>query len=381
MDADAELATAAIDLHAITHNLRTISAVAGTELMAVVKANGFGHGATAVARTALDAGATWLGVTSAAEALALRSAGTGAPILSWLHRPDADFGPLVAANVDIGVSTVPHLWSVARAAAQTGVPAAVQLKVDTGLSRNGASGDDWPDLVSWAAKCQAEGTVRVRAVWSHLTDADQPGRPTFARQLSRFNEAVALASAMGLDPDLLHLANSAAALAEPRSRFGMCRIGLALYGVDPFGAIDRGTFGLRPAMTLSSHIVNLKRVPAGTGVSYGPNHVTSRRTTLALVPIGYADGLSRTAEGRAQVWVAGRRCPIVGRIAMDQCVVDVGDAPVGLGDPVTIFGPGSAGGPDSAEPTVAEWAQWAGTSPHEILTGIGSRVGRRYRRS
>jgi alanine racemase len=371
------LAEAVIDLGAIAANVRTIAATARTALMAVVKADGFGHGAVPVARAAVGAGARWLGVTSAAEALALRAADLDAPILSWLHRPDEDFTRLIAADVDIAVSSLTQLGAVAGAAARLGVSAAIQLKADVGLSRNGARGDDWPELVTWARKHEAEGSLQVRGVWSHLTNADVPGCPSIERQVSTFREALRIARRAGLDPELVHLANSAAALTAPETRFDLCRIGLAMYGVEPFGATGPGRFGLRPAMTLRSQVVNLKRVPAGTGVSYGPDHVTSRPTTLALLPLGYADGLSRTAEGRAWVWLGGRRCPIVGRIAMDQCVVDVGDLPVALGDPVVVFGPGAEpGSPDTAEPTAAEWARWAGTNPHEVLTGIGTRVAR-----
>jgi alanine racemase len=379
------LATAEIDLDAIAANVRTIAAVAGTDVMAVVKADGFGHGAVPVARAALAAGATWLGVTSSAEALALRAAGVTAPVLSWLHRPDENFGPVLAAGVDVAISTVPHLRAVAAAAARRGQPAMVQLKVDTGLSRNGARGTDWADLVALSRAYESAGSVRVRGIWSHLADADRPGSPLVRRQVAAFRAAVRVARNAGLDPVLLHLANSAAALTQPATRFDICRIGLALYGVDPFDgpnpfdgpdpAAAQMPIGaaLRPAMTLRSTVVNLKRVPAGTAVSYGGHHVTAAATTLALVPVGFADGLPRSVEGRASVWVGGARCPVVGRIAMDQCVVDVGDRPVRLGDPVTLFGPGPGA------PTVADWARWAGTNPNEVLTGIGARVVRRYK--
>ncbi|MFC6016246.1 alanine racemase [Plantactinospora solaniradicis] len=374
------LAEAEVALAAVAANVDTVTAVAGTDLMAVVKADGFGHGAVPVARAALAAGAGWLGVTSTAEALALRAAGLTAPVLSWLHRPDDDFGRLIAADVDIGVSTVPHLHAIAEAAGRSGRPATVQLKADTGLSRNGAAGHDWPDLVSWARKYEVEGGVRVHGVWSHLADAETSGGPGVDRQLAVFEEALGIARRVGLRPDLVHLANSAAALAAPATRYDLCRIGLALYGVDPFGAAGPGAYRLSAAMTLRSTVVNVKRVPAGTGVSYGPDHVTGRPTTLVLLPLGYADGLPRTAEGRAEVWLGGTRRPVVGRIAMDQCVVDAGDLPVAVGDPVVVFGPGSdAGATAGGWPTVAEWAAWAGTSPHEILTGIGARVVRRYR--
>ncbi|MEV4623161.1 alanine racemase [Asanoa sp. NPDC049573] len=369
-DVTGALATAEVDLDAIAANVRSVAAAAGTDLMAVVKADGFGHGAVPVARAALAAGATWLGVTSSAEALALRAGGISAPVLSWLHRADEDFGPILAAGVDVGISTVTHLRAVAAAAARRRQPAMVQLKVDTGLSRNGARGSDWADLVGLARAYESAGTVRVRGVWSHLADADRPHAPLVRRQVAAFRAAVRVARGAGLDPVLLHLANSAAALTQPTTRFDICRIGLALYGVDPVGGLRTG---LRPAMTLRSSVVNLKRVPGGTAVSYGGEYVTAASTTLALVPVGFADGLPRSVQGRAEVWVGGARCPVVGRIAMDQCVVDVGDRPVRLGDPVTLFGPG----PD--EPGVADWARWAGTNPNEVLTGIGARVARRYR--
>ncbi|MEU8231343.1 alanine racemase [Actinoplanes sp. NPDC048967] len=368
------LGEAVVDLAAVAGNVRTVAAVARTDLMAVVKADGFGHGAIAVARAAIAAGAGWLGVTSSAEALSLRSAGLTAPILSWLHAPDEDFGRPIAARVDLGVSTVPHLHAVAALGRRLGARAVVQLKADTGLSRNGAAGHDWPELVGWARKYEREGSLRVRGVWSHLADAETPGSVSVARQVSAFDEALRVARAAGLDPELTHLANSAAALTAPAARYDLCRIGIALYGIDPLGT---GPPGLRPALTLRSRVVNVKRVGRGTGVSYGPDHVTGRPTTLALLPLGFADGLPRAAQGRAEVWLHGRRCPVVGRIAMDQCVVDAGELPVAIGDPVTVLGPGDH--PAGTAPTVADWARWAGTSPHEILTGIGARVRRTYR--
>jgi alanine racemase len=368
------LGEAVVDLGAVAANVRTVAAAARTPLMAVVKADAFGHGAVPVARAAVAAGAAWLGVASAAEALALRSAGLTAPILSWLHPADADFGALIASRIDVAVSTVDHLHAVAAAGLRLGTRAAVQLKVDTGLSRNGAAAGQWPELLAWAGKYQATGDLHVRGVWSHLADAGATGDESVARQVTALEEALRIARAGGLDPRLIHLANSAAALTAPRARLGLCRIGLALYGVDPWGALGPGAYGLRPALTLRARVVNVKRVPAGTGVSYGPDHVTDRPATLALLPLGFADGLPRAAQGRAQVWLGGRRCPIVGRIAMDQCVIDAGDLPVALGDTVTIFGPGT--GEPAGPPTVAEWARWAGTSPHELLTGIGARVRR-----
>jgi alanine racemase len=359
-----------VDLAAVRANVRAISASTRAAVMAVVKADAFGHGAVPVARAALDAGATWLGVTSATEALRLRQAGIDAPVLSWLHRLDTDFEPLIRRDVDLGVSAVPLLRRVADAAQAAGRAVGVHLKADTGLTRNGAAGDDWLELVTWAAKLASEGLLRVTGVWSHLAAADVPGDRMTNLQLAAFRDAVAAVHAAGLQPDLLHLANSAATLTRPETHFDLCRVGLALYGVEP---VAGRRHGLRPAMTLSTSVINVKRVPAGTGVSYRHEYVTRRPATLALLPVGYADGLPRTAEGRAHVWLAGRRCPIVGRIAMDQCVVDVGGLPVAIGDPAVIFGPG-----DQGEPTAADWATWAGTSPHEILTGAGLRAERRW---
>lgn len=363
-------AEAYVDLDAIAHNTTTLLDRSGTPVLAVVKADGFGHGAEPVARTALAAGATWLGVTSCAEALDLRAAGITAPILSWLHRSDEDFGPAVAAGVDLSASSIRHLRGIAVDAARVGTPAAVHLKVDTGLSRNGASPDDWPALVACARRLEANGLLTVRGIWSHLACADEPQLPGVDRQIALFAEAERCARDAGLDPVLRHLANSAAALAVPRARLDLVRIGIALYGVEP---IDGRRHGLRGALTLRAPVVLTKRVPAGTGVSYGHVYTTARDGTLALVPLGYADGIPRQASGRAEVSIGGNRHPVAGMVAMDQIVVDVGTAPVDLGDEVVVLGPGTDG-----EPTVAEWAAWAGTNPHQILTGIGARVPRRH---
>jgi len=364
------LAEATVDLAAIGHNTGVLARAAGGALMAVVKADGFGHGMVPVARTVLAHGATWLGVTSRAEALALRAAGVPAPTLSWLHLPDEDFAPLVAAGVDVSAATVEVLRAVAAGAARLGTPAWVQLKVDTGLSRGGAPAARWPALVAAARDLETAGLVRVRAVWSHLAAADEPGSATVPAQLAAFEAAWAVARGAGLRPALRHLANSAAILDLPGTHFDLVRAGIALYGAQP---IAGHRYDLRPAMTLRSRALLVKRVPAGTGVSYNHDYHTDRETTLVLVPLGYADGVPRCTGGRGQVWLRGRRYPMVGRVAMDQFVLDVGDAEVAVGDELVLFGPGTRG-----EPTVADWAGWAGTNAHEILTGVGARVPRRY---
>jgi alanine racemase len=366
------LAEAVVDLDAIAHNTALLARAAGpARLMAVVKANGFGHGAAQVARVALRHGASWLGVAFPAEALALRARGVRAPILVWLYAPDKSLDQLLLADIDVSVSSVAALESLGQAARRTGRTAFVHLKADTGLSRGGATAGEWHQLLTVAAKLREAGPVTVRGIWSHLANAESPADPGLRRQLEAFAAARTLAATTGITAPLTHLANSAGILQLPEAHFDLVRAGVALYGVEP---VPGRVHGLRPALTVRATVVLTKRVPAGTGVSYGPDHVTDRETTLALVPIGFADGVPRAAGGEAWVSVHGHRCRVVGRIAMDQIVVDVGDRPVRAGDTAVLFGPGTRG-----EPTVAHWARWARTSPHEILTGIGPRVIRRYR--
>ena len=364
------LSEAVVDLSAIAHNTRVLAARARGAVMAVVKADGFGHGAVQVARTALSHGAGWLGVTSTVEALALREAGITAPLLAWVHLPDEDFTEALMRDVDLSVSTTAHLTRIAASAEAVGVPAFVHLKVDTGLHRNGACPADWPQLAQTAAEMEQRGLIHVRGVWSHLVHPDDPGHPFTAVQVQVFETAVRQAREAGLRPELLHLANSSAALAAPETHYDLVRAGLGLYGIEP---VRGRTFGLRPAMTLRGRVIMGRPIGAGAGVSYGHDYISQRPSTLALVPLGYADGLPRAASGRAQIWLAGARRPVAGRIAMDQCVVDTGPDPVAMGDEVVVFGPGTDG-----EPTAAEWAEWAGTNAHEVLTGVGARVPRRY---
>jgi alanine racemase len=364
------LGVAVVDLAAIAHNTEVLAGYTRGELMAVVKADGFGHGMLPVARTALAHGASWLGVTSLAEAAQVRTAGITAPLLSWLHLPDQDFGPAIAADVDLAASSVTHLDAIAACADRIGGRAAVHLKLDTGLSRNGSPMDEWSDLIAAARRYERDGLVQVAGVWSHLAGADRPGDPSVDSQLRLYGEGLNLARAAGLDPWVCHVANSAGIVAVPRSHFDLARAGIALYGVEPIRDRDHG---LRPAMTVRSRTVMVKRVPAGTGVSYEHEYVTDRDTTLALVPLGFADGVPRRLGNRGEVALHGTRCPIAGRVAMDQFVADVGDAETHIGDEVVLFGTGGDG-----EPTAQDWADWAGTNAHEILTGIGARVQRRY---
>ncbi len=350
-----------IDLDAIRRNVGILAgsaAASGATTMAVVKADGYGHGAADVAAAALQAGASALGVCSVDEALALRHGGIDAPVLAWLHAPGEDLAAGVAAGIDLGVYSTGQLDTAAAAAAATARTARVHLKVDTGLTRGGAYRSEWPDLVRAAAGTRG---VEVVGIWSHLAHADDPGHPIIEQQVRYFNEAYEVARNAGLRP-LRHLANSAVTLTRPDLHYDMVRPGIAVYGLSPVPGED---YGLVPAMTLRSQVALLKRVPAGEGVSYGHVWHTERETTLALVPAGYADGVPRVLTGRLDVWLAGRRRPVVGRVCMDQVMVDCGDDPVPVGAEVVFFGTGERG-----EPTAAEWAGKLGTIHYEVVAGM-----------
>jgi alanine racemase len=337
----------------------------------VVKADGYGHGAVPAARAALAGGADWLGVATVEEALELREAGVDAPILAWLHDPDESFDEAVAARVSIGVSRLEQLRAVAEAAGRAGRQASVQFKLDTGLSRNGLPRAEWREAFTLAAELERAGRVQVVGVFTHLSNATLQDDVDC---LDLFDEGVALARLVGLSPELVHAAASAAALRHPDARYNAVRIGLAVYGLSPTqDAAQARELGLRPAMTLRGCVAHVKRVPAGTAVSYDYTYRTERETTLALVPFGYGDGIPRAASNRGSVWIGGGVHPIAGRIAMDQFVVDVGDAEVAVGDPVVLFGDGAVG-----FPTAEDWAEASDTINWEIVTRIGGRTVRRY---
>ena len=368
--------SATVDLDAIAGNVGVLRARAGAAgVMAVVKADGYGHGLLPSAAGALAGGAAWLGVAFLEEALALRAAGIGAPVLAWLTTPGEDLVPAVRAGVDLGVYDGSELDRAALAGAVAGTAARVQLKVDTGLSRGGATACDWPDLCRQAARAEAAGTVRVTGVWSHFAHADAgPDHPVTVRQVAAFDDALGVADRAGLRPDVRHLANSAATLTAPAAHYDLVRPGLAVYGLSPVPQLGGpAAFGLRPAMTLRSHVALVKQVPAGAGVSYGHRYTTDRATRLALVPLGYADGVPRSGTNVLEVLLGGRRRQVAGTVCMDQFVLDVGDDEVAAGDQVVLFGPG-----DDGEPTAQEWARALGTIDYEIVTRIGARVPRVY---
>jgi alanine racemase len=368
---------ARVDLGAIRDNVRTLAARAtgGAAVMAVVKADGYGHGLVPSARAAVQGGAAWLGVAFLEEALAVRAAGIEVPMLAWLTAPGEDLTPAVAAGVDLGVYSLAELAAAQSAARAAGVTARVQLKADTGLSRGGAGPADWPGLCEAAAGAEADGSVTVTGVWSHYAFADGGAdHPVNSRQTAVFREALEVVQRAGLHPEVRHIANSAATLTAPGTHFDLVRPGLAIYGLSP--APEIGTpdeLGLRPAMTLASTVAHTKRVPAGSGVSYFHRYVTGRETSLALVPLGYADGIPRNATSTGQVQLGGARRTIAGTVCMDQFVLDVGDDDVRTGDEVLLFGPG-----DNGEPSAQDWADLLGTINYEIVTRLGSRVPRTY---
>jgi alanine racemase len=364
-----------IDLDAIRANVGVLADRAGdAAVMAVVKADGYGHGMVPSARAALDGGASWLGVAMADEALELREAGVSAPALAWLLGPSDDWTGVIGVGVDVSISARWALEKAIDAAAGLGRPARVHLKADTGLGRAGAQPADWPELVEAAAKAQADGKVEVIGVWSHLAYADNPGHPTIEKQRLAFDAALEVVTAANLEPEMRHLANSAATLALPDTHYDLVRPGVAIYGLSPGPEVGvAADLGLVPAMTFRTEIALVKRVPQGHGVSYAHRYTTPQATTLALVPVGYADGVPRHLTNRGEVLVNGRRYRIAGTVCMDQFVLDVGDDAVAIGDEVLLFGAGRSG-----EPTAEDWAQSIDTINYEIVTRIGARVPKTY---
>jgi alanine racemase len=369
---DRARAEVVVDLDAIAANTAALRARVSRPLMAVVKADGYGHGMVPAARAALAGGADVLGVAVVEEALALRAAGVTAPVLAWLNGPGEDFAAALTADVEVSVNAEWGLAEVVDAARATGRTAQLHLFADTGLSREGATPADWPGLVAAAAKAQADGEVSVVGLWSHLAYADAPTHPTIGAQRAVFEEAVAIARDAGLTDARRHLANSAATIALPDTWYDMVRPGIALYGLDPLGG-NPAPYGLRPAMTVRARVALTKRVPAGAGVSYGHTYHPDRETTLALVPVGYADGVPRAAGNRAPVLAAGAQRTIAGRVCMDQFVLDIGDDAVAPGDRVVLWGPG-----DGGEPTAQQWADLLDTIHYELVTRIGGRFTRSY---
>jgi alanine racemase len=335
--------------------------------MAVVKADGYGHGMVEVAAAARDAGADWLGVATIDEALALRAAGDRGPLLCWLSAPGDDFAAAVAAGVEVTAYSVAELEEIAAVG-----PARVQLKVDTGLSRGGAARADWHDFFAVAADLERAGRLTVTGIWSHFACSDEPEHPANDAQEAAFRDALSLAASAGLDPDVAHLANSAAAILRPSAHFDLVRCGIATYGLDPAPGVTP-RLGLRPAMTVRARLLMSKAIAAGDGVSYGHTWHAPEDTTVGVVPAGYGEGVPRAAGNTASVWIGDSRRPIRGRVCMDQLVVDLDGELPPPGTEVVLFGAGDLG-----EPTAQDWADAVGTISYEIVTRVGGRLSRRF---
>lgn len=364
-----QLREATINTAATTANTARLRELTGTPVLAVVKADAYGHGAVRTARAALAGGAVMLGVTDLSEAFELRMAGVHAPILSWLNTPGADYARANAEHIALGVSSIAQLHEVAASATQT-APATVHVKLETGLSRNGVSPADWPEMFSELLRLQHDGSIVLDGIFSHLSNTtDEDDRAA----LALFLEGVDAARAQGLRPRVRHIAATGAAIVLPEARLDMVRIGIGLHGLSPFPArMTAAELGLRPVMTLRGQVAAVRRVPAGAGLSYGYRYRTDRETTLALVPLGYADGVPRAASNRAPVRIGVKTFQVSGTIAMDQFIVDVSDSDVAVGDDVVLFGDEADG-----DPTAEQWAAASDTINYEIVTRVGSRVPRR----
>ncbi len=357
-------AVADIDLWAYAANVRALKRRIGSaQLLCVVKADAYGHGAEQCAATARAAGADWLGVAFVDEALALRAAGDRGPLLAWILNEHDDLAGAIARDVDLSVSSLRELEAVLDAYRAAEVMPKVHVELDTGLSRGGVAPEDWPAMFA------ALRGIEVISVWSHLACADEPAHPANDRQRDAFERGLAVAAEHGVTPRLRHLANSAATLTRADLHYDLVRVGMASYGVSPMND-NAEQFGLERVMTVRARVAQVREVPAGTGVSYGHRHVTERSARLVLIPLGYADGVPRAASNIAPMVVAGMPSRIAGTVCMDQFVVDVGDSAVEVGDEAVLFG---AGGP-SAE----EWARVCGTVGYEMTTRMGARLARRF---
>ncbi|WP_193338248.1 alanine racemase [Brevibacterium casei] len=378
---DMSLVRAEIDASALRANAAALTeAVSPARLKCVVKADAYGHGVDLVAPTLHAAGLREFCVATVPEALALRDLlGADAEIMAWLYGPGSDLEAALRADIALGVSTPGALDRVAAAARAAGIRARVHFKIDSGLGRNGLAPEDIPAVLTTLRACAEEDAPPfvVSGIMSHFAVADEPERPETAQQQEVFDSArreltALLESAggrLGEASDLdVHIANSPAALTLRPVPGTSARVGLALYGLSPLADADPGDLGLTPVMRLVSEVVNLKHIPAGHGASYGLTYTAEADTRFALVPGGYGDGVPRSASNRAEVSIRGQRFPIVGRIAMDQFIVDVGDAEVAIGDEVVLFGPGG--------PSAAEWGDWAETINYEIVTRLSARVDR-----
>lgn len=351
---------------AISHNVGVLAEMAKTpNLLIVVKADGYGHGALTAARAALEGGANWLGTADTTEALELRAGGIESRVLAWLFGPTEDLSPALDAGIDLGVSSLTQLEQVIRAVTP-GRPARIHLKVDTGLGRSGADPREWEALFQAAKSAQDSGVVVVVGLFTHLSGTSPEAD---AKQGLVYEDALAVLESVGLQPEIRHVASSIGTSDSPALAHDMVRVGAAAYGVPVTPRYHE--VGLIPAMRVSGQLILVKRVQEGLGVGYGHTYRTSSETTLALVPLGYADGIPRHASNAGPVTIDGQRFRVSGRISMDQFTVDVGDSAVHEGQWAVLWGD-----PAHGEPSANEWAESAGTIAYEIVTRLGSRIPR-----
>lgn len=364
-----------VDLAAIRDNVKVLQNLAkNSEVMAVVKADAYGHGLIPVAKAARQGGATWLGTALLEEAISLRNSGDSGRILTWLGSPNDKWQECIDLGIDISVSSIEIASGVIKAAKKIGKKAKIHIKVDTGLGRNGVMPNDLADLTSLLEEATANGLVEVVAVWTHFALADAPSSPTIAKQLEVLDASFKFVESRGFKNLMKHAANSAATLTSPHTHFDLVRPGIAVYGITPGGEVGKASeFGLRPAMTLKAQAALVKDVPAGHGISYGAEYVTKQNTKIALIPLGYADGIPRIAGNKGPVLANGKKFSVAGRVCMDQFVIDIGDLDFSTGDEVILFGD-----PAQNEPDVEEWAKASQSIGYEIVTRLGSRVPRIY---
>lgn len=370
-----------IDLGAIRENIKYLMAKSGKPALAVVKADGYGHGLLPVAKSALSAGASWLGVALLEEAKALRQGGINAPIIAWLTPITDDFASAISEDIDIAIPSLAHLEAITSAAKSLGKCARVHLEVDTGMSRGGAL-NEWSELVRSAKSYQDSGLIKVIGIWSHFARADEAGHEFNNKQLENFKSAVAEAKSVGITPEVIHLSNSAAAINDADSHFDLLRLGIAIYGLSPdfshMGSSEK--LNLKPAMSIRARIHLVKDIPAGSQVGYGGSAITKVDTKLGVIAMGYSDGIPRSANSSAGVLVGNKRAPIIGRVSMDQFVVDLGrDSSVKAGDWAYIIGSNPSDSYTSASSYTADsWASASATINYEIVTRIAARVKRIY---
>jgi alanine racemase len=364
---------AVVDLDAIQANVSALNRhVGAAQVMAVVKSDAYGHGMLASARAALAGGATWLGVVHVADAIALREAGISVPVLSLHGSPDSPHGEAIRHEVDLTVGSAALVDQIALAAEGAGKPARLHLEADTGMARGGATAADWPALVDAALAAESTGRAKIVGLWSHFACADIPGHPTIGQQLEAFHAAIAVAERAGARPEVRHMANGPATINLPDSYFDLVRAGGIVFGLCtlPGGAPD----WLRPAMTLRARLIQVKRVPAGTPVSYAHRYTTGADTLLGVLPLGYNEGIPRHATNSAGLLsTRGRRVSIAGTVNLNHIILDLGDGPSEAGDDVVVFGPG-----DHGEATAQEWAEALGTLAYEIVTRFTGKVPRTY---